>query len=155
ADQLTYIINHAEDKVIFVDRSLLPLLERHADELRKVEHFVVMGEEPGVPESAFGSVHEYEALLAAAEPSFAWPKLDENDACAMCSTSGTTGNPKGVLYSHRSTFLHSLEAAFTDGLGLSMRDTVLPVVPMFHVNAWGLPHASVLLGAKQVFPGPG
>jgi fatty-acyl-CoA synthase len=155
ADQLAYIINHAGDKVIFVDRSLLPLLERLKPELTNIAHFVVMGDEPGLPETALAPVHDYEALLAKAAPRYEWPRLDENDACAMCYTSGTTGNPKGVLYSHRALFLHSMEGGAADCLGLSQRDTVMPVVPMFHANAWGMPFTAVFFGAKQVLPGPG
>jgi fatty-acyl-CoA synthase len=155
ADQVTYIVQHAADEAIFVDRSLLPVLWPLADQLPGVRHFVVMddGSDCEVPDDP--RVHDYEKLLGAVEP-FAgrFSIADENTAAAMCYTSGTTGNPKGVVYSHRSAVLHSLIALTADGIGLSERDTLLPVVPMFHVNAWGLPYASVFAGANLVFPGP-
>ncbi len=151
-DQLAYIINHAEDKVLFVDPSLLPAVEKLAPHMKQVKHFVVMGE--SVPETALSPVHSYEELLRSAGPDYAWPRLGETDAAAMCYTSGTTGNPKGVVYSHRSIYLHTLGLSMTDSFGMSERDTFMPVVPMFHVLAWGTPFACTLLGLKQVFPGP-
>ncbi|GDY31522.1 long-chain fatty acid--CoA ligase [Gandjariella thermophila] len=155
ADQVRYIVRHARDEAIFVDRSLLPALWPIVAEMPEVRHVVVIDdgadcEMPGDPR-----VHDYETLLAAAEP-FAgrFAVADENAAAAMCYTSGTTGNPKGVVYSHRSTVLHSLILLTADAVALCERDTLLPVVPMFHVNAWGLPYAAVFAGANLVFPGP-
>ena len=151
-DQLAYIINHAEDKVICVDQTLVPLLERLAEHLKTVQHIIVMGSDP-LPPNKLPNVLSYEQLLAAESGSYTWPALDENSAAAMCYTSGTTGNPKGVVYSHRALYLHTMAAALTDGLGVSEKDVVMPVVPMFHAMAWGVPFASVMLGCRQVFPG--
>lgn len=151
-DQLIYIINHAADKVICIDQSLLPLLEKIAEHLKTVEHVIVMADNP--IQTSLENTLSYEELLAAETPDFAWPDLDENTAAAMCYTSGTTGNPKGALYSHRSMVLHAMAACMTDGIGISEKDTAMPVVPMFHVLAWGLPYAATLVGCRQVFPGP-
>jgi fatty-acyl-CoA synthase len=148
--QLTYIVNHAEDRVIFVDDSLVPVLERVAPTFETVERYVIMGDGDagGLP-----NVLRYEELLAeAAEGSFDYPQIDERQAAALCYTSGTTGNPKGVLYSHRSISLHSTATLVRDGLGLSRADRVLAVVPMFHANAWGLPHGAALAGADLLLP---
>jgi fatty-acyl-CoA synthase len=153
ADQIAYIANDAEDSIIFVDGDLIPLLEPLADKLPTVRQYVIMGEPSAKATGKLSPAIDYEELLASAPADFAWPKLDENMACAMCYTSGTTGNPKGVVYSHRSTYLHSLATTQADTLALSERDTLLPVVPMFHANAWGLAHAAPMIGAKQVFPG--
>src|SRR5215211_5871936 len=152
-DQVVYIANHAEDEVVFVDASLLPALEKLAPQFTTVRHYVVMCDGP-LPATSLPNAISYEELLAAAPPDYDWPTLDENSACAMCYTSGTTGNPKGAVYSHRSMFLHSMMVCLADTIGISGRDAVLPVVPMFHANAWGLPYAATLVGAKQVFPGP-
>jgi fatty-acyl-CoA synthase len=154
ADQLAWIINHAEDRVILVDGSLTPLLARSAGELDKLEHVVVIGEPAASLDGLRAAVHDYETLLAAAPERFAWPALEERQAAALCYTSGTTGDPKGVLYSHRSTILHSLGVLTADALGIAGRDRVLPVVPMFHANAWGIPYAAALCGAGLVLPGP-
>ncbi len=151
-DQLIYIINHAADKVIFVDQTLLPLLEKIAAHLKTVEHFVVMTNTP--LQTSLPNALSYEELLAAEPTEYNWPDLPENTAAAMCYTSGTTGDPKGVLYSHRSCYLHAMSVCFGDGLGLTSSDIMMPVVPMFHVLAWGLPYAATMLGAVQVFPGP-
>lgn len=154
-DQVAYIVEHAEDDVIFVDRSLLPVLWPVAGTLPGIRHFVVIddGSDAEIPDDP--RVHDYERLLAAAAPYEGEFRVDdENRAAAMCYTSGTTGNPKGVVYSHRSTVLHSVVSLTADSMALSERDTVLPVVPMFHVNAWGIPYSSVLAGANLVFPGP-
>jgi len=153
-DQLTYIINHAEDRVIFVDASLLQLLERIKDHLHSVRLFVVMND-VGEYQTSLSPVVDYEDLLASVpEEPYPWPRLDEWAAAGMCYTSGTTGNPKGVVYSHRAIFLHSFAVAMAGGIGINERDVVLPIVPMFHANAWGLPFAAVAVGAKIVNPGP-
>ncbi|MCP4087639.1 MAG: long-chain fatty acid--CoA ligase [Actinomycetia bacterium] len=155
-EQLTYIVNHAEDEVIFVDRSLVPLLEPLVHTFETVGHIVVMddgGDEPIDFETGGPEIHDYEDLVAGAEP-VEWSVDDENQAASMCYTSGTTGNPKGALYSHRSTYLHTMAAMQVDNLGASESDVVMPVVPMFHANAWGLAHAAVACGAKLVQPGP-
>jgi fatty-acyl-CoA synthase len=150
SEQLVYIINHAEDRVIFVDAALVPLMEELAPELECVEHYVIIGDvdAPGLP----GALR-YEELLADAGPEpFEFPDLDERQAAALCYTSGTTGNPKGVLYSHRSISLHSTATLMRDGTGLAREDRVLAVVPMFHANAWGLPYGAALAGADVILP---
>jgi fatty-acyl-CoA synthase len=149
-DQLAWIANHAEDKVIFVDDVLVPVFAKIAPQLRSVEHVVVMG--PG-DRNDLSNPLDYESLLDGASPSVDWPELDEATASAMCYTSGTTGNPKGVVYSHRSMVMHSYMINLAETVGITTRDAVLPVVPMFHANAWGMPYAATLAGAKQVFAG--
>jgi len=148
-EQLAYVINHGEDEVILVDDSLVPLLARVAAQLSTVKHFVVIGSGDA---SALGETLRYEDLLAAERPEFTWPEVDERSAAAMCYTSGTTGDPKGVAYSHRSTYLHSLMATSGAAFGLSENDSVLLIVPMFHANAWGLPYAGWMAGADLVMP---
>ena len=154
-EQLVYIVNHAEDEVIFVDRSLIGLLWPLVDQLKTVRHIVVMDDGKGEVPSPDGgrALHDYEDLLAVASP-VSFQVDDENRAAAMAYTSGTTGNPKGVVYSHRSTYLHTLGTMTTSGIGVQESDRVLPVVPMFHANAWGLAHAAVATGASLIMPGP-
>jgi fatty-acyl-CoA synthase len=149
-DQLEYIINHAEDQIIFCDRSVLPTLERLAGKMPTVRLVVLMNEGPE-PSGALPNVVDYEEFLASGDPHFAWPDLDERAAAAMCYTSGTTGNPKGVVYSHRSTVIHSLVAALPNNVDISERDVIMYAVPMFHANAWGLPYAAAMNGTTQVF----
>ncbi|MCE0768754.1 long-chain fatty acid--CoA ligase [Pseudonocardia kujensis] len=154
-EQLVYIVNHADDEVVFVDRSLLPQLWPLVDKFETVRHIVVIDDGADHEIPADPRVRDYEELLAAAEP-FAGRFVveDENSAAAMCYTSGTTGNPKGVVYSHRSAVLHSLITLTSDAFGLAERDVVLPIVPMFHANAWGIPYGALLAGAELVLPGP-
>ncbi|MGA8004696.1 MAG: 3-(methylthio)propionyl-CoA ligase [Burkholderiales bacterium] len=154
-DQIVYIANHAEDKYVFFDLTFLPLVEKLAPQLKTVKGFVLMTDAAHMPkQSSIPNLLCYETLLEAQNDGFEWPQLDERTAACLCYTSGTTGNPKGVLYAHRSTILHAYAAALPDALNLSARDVVLPVVPMFHVNAWGLPYSCALTGTKLVFPGP-
>ncbi len=154
SDQLVYVINHAEDSVIFVDEDLIPLLEEIKGKINTVKHFVVMSNEEELPDTSLGRVHSYEKLLAGAADSFDFPDdLDEYSPAAMCYTTATTGDPKGVVYTHRGLYLHSMCVGLADTLGLSERDIVLPVVPMFHANAWGIPFACVWFGSKLVLPG--
>jgi len=148
-DQLTYIINHAEDRFIIVDDSLVPLLARVANDLKSVERYIVVGDGDA---SALGKVLRYETLIASEEQSFDWPEIDERAAAAMCYTSGTTGNPKGVVYSHRSTFLHSLAQCAGSVFALTEHDRILPIVPMFHANAWGLPYGGWMAGSDFIMP---
>jgi acyl-CoA synthetase (AMP-forming)/AMP-acid ligase II len=152
-DQIIYIINHAEDKYIFVDLTFVPLLEKIIDQIAQVKGFVIMTDEAHLPETLLPNVICYESLLADADDDYIWPTFDERTASSLCYTSGTTGEPKGVLFSNRSTILHSYAVCASDGLGLSNMDTILPVVPMFHVNAWGIPYAAAMCGAKMVLPG--
>jgi fatty-acyl-CoA synthase len=150
-DELSYIVSHAGDRALIVDESLLPLYERFAQKVN-LKHVIVVSESEAVPEGVHAS---YEELLEGADAGeFSYPELDEERAAAMCYTSGTTGRPKGVVFSHRALALHSLGLLAADGYALSEADVTLPVVPMFHANAWGIPFAAALTGAKQVFPGP-
>jgi acyl-CoA synthetase (AMP-forming)/AMP-acid ligase II len=153
-EQIVYIINHAEDKWVFVDLLVMPLIEQIADQLDTVEGIVVMTDDAHMPETSLENVCSYESLIADESNEYEWPELDERSAMALCYTSGTTGNPKGVLYHHRSQILHAYAAVMPDVMGLSSFDCVLPVVPLFHVNAWGVPYAAVMTGCKLVLPGP-
>ncbi len=152
-DQLAYIINHAEDTVIFVDGTLLPLFERVAPQINCVDQYVVFNATPGVSTS-LPNVVFYEDLMANAPDEYAWKSTDEQMAMGLCYTSGTTGNPKGALYSHRSMSLHTWASSFASSLAITERDTVLPVVPQFHAMAWGLPYTCLINGANLVMPGP-
>src|SRR4051812_43986267 len=154
-DQVVWIADHAEDEVLFFDLSFLPLIEAVAGRIKSIKAFVAMTDRSRMPAStSIPNLLCYEDLLEAQSDRFDWPVFDENTASSLCYTSGTTGNPKGALYSHRSTVLHTYASALPDALNWSARDTILPVVPMFHVNAWGLPYAACMVGAKLVFPGP-
>jgi fatty-acyl-CoA synthase len=149
AEQLAYVINHAEDRVIMVDASLIPLLAAIVGDLKTVETIIVVGEGDT---SALGETLSYEALVTAEEPGFDWPVLDERSAAAMCYTSGTTGNPKGVVYSHRSTWLHTMAEQSASSIGMTERDRILVIVPMFHANAWGTPYGAFMAGTDMIMP---
>jgi len=155
-EQIVYIADHAEDQVLFFDLSFLPLIAAVAGRTKTVRHWVAMCARAHLPADAAGipGLLCYEDLIEANHDRYDWPVFDENSASSLCYTSGTTGNPKGVLYSHRSTLLHTYAAALPDALNCSANDAILPVVPMFHVNAWGLPYVGCMTGAKLVFPGP-
>jgi fatty-acyl-CoA synthase len=158
-DQIVYIADHAEDQVLFFDLTVLPLIQAVARRAATIKHFVAMTDRAHMPAAAVAATIPnllcYEELVAGQDDHYTWPSFDENTASSLCYTSGTTGNPKGVLYSHRSTLLHTYAAALPDALNCSQADVILPVVPMFHVNAWGLPYVGCMLGAKLVFPGAG
>ena len=155
-DQVVYIADHAEDTALFFDLTFLPLVEAIAPRVTTIRTWVAMTDRAHMPaESKIPGLLCYEELVAAENDGFEWPTFDENTACTLCYTSGTTGNPKGALYSHHSTILHTFAISLPDALNCSARDTILPVVPMFHVNAWGLPYAACMNGSKLVFPGPG
>jgi len=153
-EQLIYIMNHAEDKVLMLDITFVPLIEAIQEHLKTIEHYVIMVGRDHMPETKLPNVLSYEELLDAEDGNYSWPTFDENTACGLCYTSGTTGNPKGVLYSHRSNFLHTLLAISGDTLGITSLSTILPVVPMFHANSWGIPYAAAATGAKIAFNGP-
>ena len=154
-EQIAYIANHAEDLYLFFDLNFLPVVESVAPLCKTIKGFVMMCDRDRMPaETKIPNLMCYEDLIADCSDEYEWPLFDENSASSLCYTSGTTGNPKGALYSHRSTMLHSYASALPDALNVSARDVVLPVVPMFHVNAWGLPYSVMLTGAKLVFPGP-
>ena len=154
-DQIAWIVNHAVDQVLCFDLSFLPIVQAIHARCRNVRAFVALCDADRLPkDSGIPGLCAYEQWIGAQSTGYSWPSFDENSASSMCYTSGTTGNPKAVLYSHRSTILHAMASVWPDAFGLSARDAVLPVVPMFHVNAWGLPYAAALTGAKLVFPGP-
>ncbi len=154
-EQIAWITNDAADKVLCFDLNFLPLIEKLAPAMKTVEHFVLMSDRAHMPaQTSIPNLRCYDELVEAETGDYAWPQFDENTASSICYTSGTTGNPKGAVYSHRSTLLHAYASALPDSLGCSARDVILPVVPMFHVNAWGLPYSVPLVGAKLVMPGP-
>ncbi len=154
-EQLAWIVNHADDRAVCFDMTFLPLVQAVAGKCPGVKHWVALCDADKLPaDSGLPGLVSYEAWIGAQPDTYLWPDLDENSASSMCYTSGTTGNPKAALYSHRSTLLHAYGAALPDALGCSARDSILPVVPMFHVNAWGLPYSAAAVGCKLVFPGP-
>ncbi|MBA4208950.1 MAG: long-chain fatty acid--CoA ligase, partial [Parvibaculum sp.] len=152
-EQLVYIINHAEDKIIFLDLTFVPILEGIADKLPNVKAYVIMTDRAHMPQTKLPNALCFEEIVEAEDGNFKWAEVDENAACGLCYTSGTTGNPKGVLYSHRSNVIHSMAANMGDALGMKSTDAILPVVPMFHANAWGIAFAAPAVGAKIVMPG--
>jgi fatty-acyl-CoA synthase len=153
-EQIAYIVNHAEDRWLFLDPAFVPLIEKLQSRLSKLEGYVILTDDAHMPATTLPRARSYESLIASESDQFEWPEFDERTASSLCYTSGTTGDPKGVLYSHRSTLLHTYAAALPDAMGLAGSDVVLPVVPMFHVNAWALPYGCAMVGAKLVFPGP-
>jgi fatty-acyl-CoA synthase len=152
-DQIAWIVNHAEDRMIMTDLTFVPLLEKIAERLTTIERTVIFCDRAHMPATSLRNAVPYEDWLAEADGDFAWKSFDENNAAGMCYTSGTTGNPKGVLYSHRSNVLHAMTALVPDVIGLSSRDIALPIVPMFHANSWGLAFAAPMIGAALVMPG--
>jgi fatty-acyl-CoA synthase len=152
-DQIAWIMNHAEDKALFVDLTFVPLAEKIAPLVPTLKKVIVFTDKAHMPETSLPGAIAYEEWLAEADGDFTWVSLDETAACGMCYTSGTTGDPKGVVYSHRSNVLHAMIACMPDAMGISARDTILPVVPMFHANAWGLAQSAPMVGAKLVMPG--
>ncbi|RDH97632.1 3-(methylthio)propionyl-CoA ligase [Caldimonas thermodepolymerans] len=154
-EQIAWIINDAEDRVLCFDLTFLPLVEKLAPQLRTVQHYVLMTDRAHMPaQTSLPDLKCYDELVEAENGDYAWPQFDENTASSICYTSGTTGNPKGAVYSHRSTVLHAYASALPDAMACGGADVILPVVPMFHVNAWGIPYSAALVGAKLVFPGP-
>ncbi|WP_313235098.1 long-chain fatty acid--CoA ligase [Sporosarcina ureae] len=155
-EHIMYIINHAEDEILLVDAEFFPHLEKMAPMLKSVKHFVIMGDSKDIPETTLENVHSYEALLESASDEYDYPQdLDENTPAGLCYTSATTGLPKGVIYTHRGLVLQSYALGLSDAMGVCERDIAMSVVPMFHVNAWGIPFAGVFYGTTQVLPGPG
>src|SRR6201985_1852521 len=153
-EQIAWIVNHAEDRVVMTDITFVPILEKIADKLPTVERYIVFTDKAHMPKTTLKNAVAYEEWIAQADGDFEWKTFDENTAAAMCYTSGTTGDPKGVLYSHRSNVLHALMANAKDALGTSARDTMLPVVPLFHANRWGIAFSAPSMGTKLVMPGP-
>jgi fatty-acyl-CoA synthase len=152
-DQIVWIANHAEDRILLTDLTFVPILEKIADQLPTIERYVILTDDAHMPATSLRNATAYESWLAEADDDFEWKSFDENTAAGMCYTSGTTGHPKGVVYSHRSNVLHSMIAALPDAMGVSSRDVIMPVVPMFHANCWGLALTSPMVGAAMVMPG--
>ena len=152
-EQIVWIVNHAEDRVMIADLTFVPLLEKIADKLPTIERYIILTDAAHMPATTLKNAVPYEEWIGAVDGDFAWGEFDENTAAGMCYTSGTTGHPKGVLYSHRSNVLHSMMAALPDAMGCSSRDVILPVVPMFHANCWGLALTAPMVGATLVMPG--
>ena len=152
-EQIAWIMNHAEDRALFVDLTFLPLAEKIVPQVKSVRQVIVFTDAANLPQSSLPNVVAYEDWLAQADGDYRWKELDESSACGMCYTSGTTGDPKGVVYSHRSNVLHAMIACLPDAMGISSKDVILPVVPMFHANAWGLAQSAPMIGAKLVMPG--
>src|SRR3982074_3452656 len=149
---LEFVIQDAEDKIIFVDQTLIPILNQLAGKLPTVKHLVLIGNDQPIPEHQLRPMLDSQRLLKTESTEYAWPMLKENLAAAMCYTSGTTGNPKGVVYSHRSQFIHTMGVLGADNLAITEKDNVFPIVPMFHANSWGLPYACGMAGSKVIFP---
>ena len=152
-EQIVWIVNHAEDRIVMTDLTFVPLLEKLADKLPTIERYVVLTDAAHMPPTTLNNAVAYESWIADVDGDFAWKSFDENTAAGMCYTSGTTGNPKGVVYSHRSNVLHALMAAMPDALACRSRDTILPVVPLFHANGWSLAFSAPMAGASMVMPG--
>jgi len=152
-EQMVYILNHSESSLLFLDLTFVPMIEALVDQLPDIESYVIMTDRDHMPETSLPNVICYEELIAGQQDQYDWPDLDENTAAGLCYTSGTTGHPKGVLFSHRSTILHCYSIGQKDSLGIGCNDTVFPIVPMFHVNAWGVPYGGAMTGCKLVFPG--
>ena len=153
SEQLVYVVNHADDKIIFLDLTFIPIIEAHLDKFPKTTRYVLMAEREHMPDCKIPNVICYEDLIENENDDFSWPEFDENTASGLCYTSGTTGNPKGVLYSHRSTVLHSLMSCIYNSGSFAPKKKILPIVPLFHANAWGLPYAAPISGTPMVFPG--
>ena len=153
-EQIVFMINHAEDKWLMIDPLFIPLIEKIASEIQNVKGFIVMGDEDTIKNTTLNNVISYESFIKEESDEYKWPLLDERSAMGLCYTSGTTGDPKGVLYNHRATILHAYALIAPDAMNLSNRDCVLPVVPLFHVNSWGSPYGAMMVGSKIVYPGP-
>jgi len=153
-EQIVFMINHAADKWLMIDPLFIPLIEKIAPQIQNVEGFIVMGDEDSIKNTTLNNIVSYESLIKDESDEYEWPQLDERSAMGLCYTSGTTGDPKGVLYNHRATILHALALIAPDAMCLSNRDCILPVVPLFHVNSWGSPYGAMMVGSKIVYPGP-